>query len=136
MEKVYAGNTKIDGTVYDVSENPNEERRPFMALLDTGLVRTTVGNRVFGALKGATDGGLFVPHNNKRFPGYSNEDGKENYDAKSHRDRIFGKHVDVYMAKLKKEGEEAFNTQFSHWADTLKKVIYFIITYYFIQGRC
>ena len=102
-----------------------------MALLDIGLVRTTVGNRVFGALKGATDGGLFVPHNNKRFPGYSNEDGKENYDAKSHRDRIFGNHVDVYMTKLKKEGEEAFNTQFSHWADTLKKVILYIYIYFF-----
>jgi len=52
-----------------------------MALLDIGLVRTTVGNRVFGVLKGATDGGLYVPHNNKRFPGYAKEDEKESYNA-------------------------------------------------------
>jgi len=37
--------------------------------LDIGLVATTVGNRVFGALKGAVDGGLDIPHNTKRFPG-------------------------------------------------------------------
>ena len=28
-----------------------DERRPFRALLDVGLIRTTTGNRVFGALK-------------------------------------------------------------------------------------
>jgi len=82
LEEKYKGNTKVDGTVYDVSEKPNEERRPFMALLDIGLVRTTVGNRVFGCLKGATDGGLYVPHNNKRFPGFTkSKEDKENYNA-------------------------------------------------------
>ena len=30
---------------------PTESRRPFRALLDVGLIRTTTGNRVFGALK-------------------------------------------------------------------------------------
>lgn len=30
---------------------PADTRRPFRALLDVGLVRTTTGNRVFGALK-------------------------------------------------------------------------------------
>lgn len=30
---------------------PADSRRPFRALLDVGLVRTTTGNRVFGALK-------------------------------------------------------------------------------------
>lgn len=81
LDKLYAGAAKIDGTVYDVSEHTNEERRPFMALLDIGLVRTTVGNRVFGALKGATDGGLYVPHNNKRFPGFHKEEEKAAYNA-------------------------------------------------------
>ena len=47
----------------------NKDKKPFKAFLDVGLVRTTTGNRVFGALKGAVDGGMFVPHNNKRFPG-------------------------------------------------------------------
>lgn len=121
MDKFYTGNPKVDGEVYDVSETPNEERRPFLALLDIGLVRTTVGNRVFGALKGATDGGLYVPHNNKRFPGFTKEDDKESYNAKAHRDRIFGKHVDNYMASLKKKGDAAFKQQFSKWSDTLTK---------------
>jgi len=33
------------------------------------LVATTVGNKVFGVMKGACDGGLDIPHNTKRFPG-------------------------------------------------------------------
>ena len=37
--------------------------------MDLGLVATTTGNRVFGAMKGAVDGGLNIPHNTKRFPG-------------------------------------------------------------------
>ena len=45
-----------DGFVYqasgeDYSVEPGDTRRPFRALLDVGLVRTTTGNRVFGALK-------------------------------------------------------------------------------------
>jgi large subunit ribosomal protein L5e len=77
MDKLYPGNTKIDGSVYDVGEKPNEERRPFLAYLDVGLTRTTIGNRVFGALKGACDGGLYIPHSNKRFPGFHESDDKE-----------------------------------------------------------
>ena len=30
---------------------PAESKRPFRALLDVGLIKTTTGNRVFGALK-------------------------------------------------------------------------------------
>jgi hypothetical protein len=44
---------------------------PKLTLL--GLRRTSTGNRVFGALKGASDGGIFIPHNEKRFPGYDPE---------------------------------------------------------------
>jgi large subunit ribosomal protein L5e len=42
-----------------------------MAVLDVGLRRTTTGARVFGALKGAVDAGIFIPHSVKRFPGYT-----------------------------------------------------------------
>ena len=35
----------------DFTVEPSDERRPFRALLDVGLIRTTTGNRVFGALK-------------------------------------------------------------------------------------
>ncbi|KAK7382078.1 hypothetical protein VNO80_00768 [Phaseolus coccineus] len=49
----------------DYSVEPAETRRPFRALLDVGLIRTTTCNRVFGALKGALDGGLDIPHSDK-----------------------------------------------------------------------
>uniref|UniRef100_A0A7N1A283 Uncharacterized protein n=1 Tax=Kalanchoe fedtschenkoi TaxID=63787 RepID=A0A7N1A283_KALFE len=47
---------------WDYSVEP-ADRRPFCALLDVALLRTTTGNRVFGALKGALDGGLDIPLN-------------------------------------------------------------------------
>jgi len=111
MDKFYKGNDKIDGEKYDVSENPSDERRPFKAVLDTGLNRCTTGARVFGVLKGAVDAGLYVPHSVKRFPGYvrAEEEGEnDEYNAEAHRDRIFGKHVDIYMATLKEESAEAY----------------------------
>lgn len=49
--------------------------------LDVGLARTTTGARVFGAMKGAVDGGLNVPHSIKRFPGYDAEAKKFNADV-------------------------------------------------------
>lgn len=89
--------------------------------MDTGLVRTTTGNRVFGAMKGALDGGLDIPHSTSRFPGTSNDGEEEKYDAKVHRDRIHGVPVDAYIAKLKKEGDEDYKKQFSKWDEVLKK---------------
>merc|ERR1712146_799898 len=102
------------------------------ALLDVGIHRTTTGARVFGALKGAADGGLNVPHSTKRFPGYTkakveevvNKRGKatgetEKQDAKfeagKHRERIFGNHVFGYMTQLKKEDKEKYTRQFKNW---------------------
>merc|ERR1712032_1104680 len=55
------------------------ERRPFRCNLDVGVKATTLGSRLFGALKGASDGGLDIPHSHKRFPGYSPE--KKKYNA-------------------------------------------------------
>jgi large subunit ribosomal protein L5e len=120
MDGLYKGIEKVTGEAYDVSEKANEERRPFKAILDVGLVRTTNGNKVFGALKGACDGGLYIPHSTRRFPGFvKKEDGKE-YDAKKHRERIFGVHVDKYMKELKSDAE-AYKKQFNLWDACLKK---------------
>merc|ERR1712216_51353 len=59
---------------------------------------------MWGALKGAVDGGLHIPHNTKRFPGYKAEDkGEGEYDAEAHKDRIFGGHVKEYMEMLQEE---------------------------------
>jgi len=71
MHDLYKGVENVDGEVFDIYEkNEVKERRPFKAILDVGLIRTTTGNRTFGALKGAVDGGIYIPHNNKRFPGF------------------------------------------------------------------
>jgi len=107
LDKLYTGAKKIDGADYSVADE-KKDKRPFLAILDVGLARTTIGNKVFAALKGAADGGLYVPHNNKRFPGFSKTGEEEKYDANVHRDKIFGTTIDKYMALLKKEGEEAY----------------------------
>ena len=57
-------------------------------LLDVVIVRTTTGNRVFGALKGALDGGLDIPHIDKNFSGYNKE--SKSLDAKVHKNYMFG----------------------------------------------
>ena len=99
MDEDYEGQTEVDGEQFLVEQEG--EKRPFTALLDVGLVRTTTGNRVFGALKGACDGGINIPHNEKRFPGYDRE-GKE-FDAETHKKYIFGGHVAEYMELLEEE---------------------------------
>jgi large subunit ribosomal protein L5e len=111
----YEGQTQVDGALYNVEANEDEGPRPFRALLDVGLARTTVGARVFGALKGAADGGLDVPHNDKNFPGSKKENGEASTDAEVHRKYIFGEHVADYMKHLKDEDEEAYNRQFSRY---------------------
>jgi len=122
LDKLYAGAKKVDGEDYDVQNDvKGTERRPFKAVLDVGLIRTTTGNRVFGCLKGACDGGLHVPHSTKRFPGFSKEGGKETYNAKVHRERIFGLHVEKHMKTLRDSDKEAYTKQYSKWDAALKK---------------
>ncbi|CAB4261784.1 unnamed protein product [Prunus armeniaca] len=109
MADEYEGNVEATGEDYSVE--PSESRRPFRALLDVGLIRTTTGNRVFGALKGALDGGLDVPHSEKRFAGFS-KDNKQ-LDSDVHRKYIYGGHVAAYMGILSEDEPEKFQTHFS-----------------------
>jgi hypothetical protein len=51
LEISYDGYFHVQATGEDFSVEPADGRRPFRALLDVGLIRTTTGNRVFGALK-------------------------------------------------------------------------------------
>ncbi|KZV32202.1 hypothetical protein F511_29777 [Dorcoceras hygrometricum] len=111
MDEEYEGNVEATGEDYSVE--PAETRRPFRALLDVGLIRTTTGNRVFGALKGALDGGLDVPHSDKRFPGYSKE-GKQ-LNAEVHRNYIYGGHVVAYMNNLMEDEPEKYQSHFSRF---------------------
>ncbi|CDI87926.1 Rpl5-a protein, related [Eimeria praecox] len=66
-------------------------------------------------MKGACDGGLHIPHSNKRFPGFTKgEEGAEvSYSPEVHRARIHGLHVAEYMRTLKEEDPERYQTQFS-----------------------
>merc|ERR1712194_396185 len=95
--------------------------RLFKAILDIGTTKPTTGNRVFGALKGACDGGLHVPHSVTKYPGYFREEGqkKGTYDAETHKTRIMGTHIDAYMDELR-ENEDDFNKQFSKWNKCLQ----------------
>ena len=87
--------------------------RPFKAYLDVGLKRTSTGSRVFGALKGASDGGIFIPHSEKRFPGYDTE--SKQLDAEVLKKYIFGGHVAEYMESLEEEDDERFKKQFASY---------------------
>jgi len=134
MADMYKGNSKVDGSLYSVADHVGD-RRPFKCYLDVGLVRTSTGNRVFGALKGACDGGLYVPHNVKRFPGFSlqkeeaagNKRGaktksdkpKEVFDTAVHKKHIFGGHVQIFYDELKKENAQRFKKQFAGWEKAL-----------------
>ena len=122
LDTIYKGVAKVDGTPYDVSTETNNSKRPFTAVLDIGIRRPTIGNRVFAVLKGATDGGIHIPHSVRKFPGYAKKATKKEskYDASVHRNRIYGVHVDEYMKYIKKEKPGFFNTQFSKWETALK----------------
>jgi len=124
LDDVYEGNTEVDaeivktegpdGRTYFVDE-VDEDKRPFRAFLDVGCKTTSTGCRIFGALKGAADGGLDIPHNEKRFPGFD-RDSKE-YDAEMHKERIFGGHVGEYMEYLEEEDNQKFKEQFAGYID-------------------
>ncbi|KAJ7953274.1 60S ribosomal protein L5 [Quillaja saponaria] len=111
MDDEYEGN--VEATGEDFSVEPAETRRPFRALLDVGLLRTTTGNRIFGALKGALDGGLDIPHSDKRFAGFS-KDNKQ-LDAEVHRKYIYGGHVAAYMRTLLEDEPEKYQSHFSEY---------------------
>lgn len=112
LDKAYEGNTGDVGEDYEV-EPADEGARPFVALLDTGLKRTSTGSKVFAALKGALDGGLDVPHSDKRFVGYDTE--AKELDAEVLRKHILGGHVAEYMESLKEEEPEAYERQFARY---------------------
>jgi large subunit ribosomal protein L5e len=121
LDSDYEGNTEVDGEIVKTEMNGRtyfvdelaDENRPFRAFLDCGIYTTTTGNRIFGALKGAADAGLDIPHSEKRFPGYDRED--KSYSAEVHRDRIFGLHVSEHMEMLKDEAPEVYAEHFSQY---------------------
>ncbi|KAK2110006.1 60S ribosomal protein L5 [Saguinus oedipus] len=93
MDKIYEGQVEVSGDEYNV-ESIDDQPGAFTRYLDAGLARTTTGNKVFGALKGAVDGGLSIPH-------------------KVHRKHIMGQNVADYMRYLTEDDEDAYKKQFS-----------------------
>ncbi|VFV41322.1 60s ribosomal protein l5-like, partial [Lynx pardinus] len=102
MGKIYEGQVEVTGDEYNV-ESIDGQPGAFTCYLDAGLARTTTGNKVFGALKGAVDGGLSIPHKNKEF------------NAEVHRKHIMGQNVADYMRYLMEEDEDAYKKQFSQY---------------------
>jgi large subunit ribosomal protein L5e len=86
----YEGVTEPDGS-FSLTEEAEDAGRPMKVYLDVGLRKTSTGSRVFGALKGASDGGLFIPHSENRFPGYDAD--SKSLDADTLRKYIYGGHV-------------------------------------------
>jgi len=112
LDQTYQGCTDVNGDEYNV-EAVEGGPGAFRCYLDVGLCRTSTGARVFGAMKGAVDGGLNIPHSTKRFPGYDAE--AKEFNAETHRNHIFGQHVSNYMRYLSEEDDEAYKKQFSQY---------------------
>jgi large subunit ribosomal protein L5e len=108
----YKGNSKVDGNDYNVEEM-TDGPRPFRAFLDVGLHRTTTGSKVFAALKGATDGGIEIPHSPSRFVGYNKEEKALKADLL--RKHIFGGHVSDYMKHLRDDNNPKFLRHFGEY---------------------
>ncbi|CAG9464517.1 unnamed protein product [Pedinophyceae sp. YPF-701] len=110
----YKGQEEPDGedfTVEEVEDGP----RPFYVVLDTGLKATTTGSKIFTAMKGALDGGLDIPHNEKRMIGYDPD--AKSFDAEMMKSYIFGGPVTEYMEYLEEEDPEKLQAQFKAYID-------------------
>jgi large subunit ribosomal protein L5e len=117
LDEDFKGVEEPDGEykLTEAAETEDGERRPFKAFLDVGLHRTSTGARIFGAMKGASDGGIFIPHSENRFPGFDME--TKELDAEVLKKYIFGGHVAEYMETLAEEDEERYKSQFQKYVD-------------------
>merc|ERR1712227_140346 len=98
LDTKFVGTEEVTAEFEDAfvhNEDDDSEINAFHALLDVGLKPTTLGSKIFSAMKGAFDGGLEIPHTNKKFYGFDAEE--KEYDAEAHRERILGGHVQTYM---------------------------------------
>ena len=108
----YEGQAEVDGEYFSV-EPTEEGAKPFKTFLDVGLKKTSTGARVFAAMKGAADGGIYIPHSETRFAGYDDESKQLN--AEVLRKYIFGGHVADYMKLLQAEDSEKYQQHFSQF---------------------
>eukprot|EP00406_Dinophysis_acuminata_P002712 CAMPEP_0179232984 /NCGR_PEP_ID=MMETSP0797-20121207/12138_1 /TAXON_ID=47934 /ORGANISM="Dinophysis acuminata, Strain DAEP01" /LENGTH=313 /DNA_ID=CAMNT_0020940115 /DNA_START=59 /DNA_END=1000 /DNA_ORIENTATION=+ len=119
LDDKFLGATEVTGEEYHV-EDEDSDQRPFKCILDVGIRNTVVGARMWGALKGAVDGGLHIPHTTKNFPGYKPPEergGEAEYEAEVHKDRIFGAHVKEYMESLSEEDPTKYEAHFAKFIE-------------------
>jgi len=119
LDEEFKGKEEIDGEEYHVEDEENE-RRPFKCILDVGIRSTTVGHRMWGALKGAVDGGVHIPHTQKKFPGYKAPDSKGDegeFDAEAHKEKIMGTHVKEYMEMMQEEDPTKYEAHFAKFIE-------------------
>merc|ERR1711937_446055 len=113
----FEGETEVTAEYEDsiiLNEEDGEDGvSAFHANLDVGLKRTTLGSKIFAAMKGAFDGGLEIPHTEKKFYGYDADE--KSYDAESNRERILGGHVAEYMRSLEEEEPEEYQQKFAKY---------------------
>jgi len=119
LDTKFPGTEEVDAE-FDECYVHNEEDgedgpAAFHALLDVGLKTTTLGSKLFAAMKGAFDGGLEIPHSEKKFFGYD-PDAKE-YDAEANRDRIFGGHVRDYMETMEADDPDKYKDHFAKFIE-------------------
>ncbi len=117
LADTFTGVEEADGEyqLTEAADHDGESRRPFKCFLDVGLARTSTGARVFAAMKGASDGGILIPHSENRFPGFDIE--TKELDAETLRKYIFGGHVSEYMETLADDDEERYKSQFQGYID-------------------
>lgn len=108
MDKVYLPK-EVDGS-YSITEDIDGEKKAFRTFLDIGLARASKGARVFGAMKGASDAGLNIPHGEGKFYGYTKG---QQFNVKELHDRIFGHNISEYMIQLRESDPEKYKVQFS-----------------------
>jgi len=119
LDSDFKGVEEADGEDFHIEEEESD-RRPFKCILDVGMQRTCVGHRMWGALKGAVDGGLHIPHTNKKFPGFTpaEERGQDpSYEAEEHKNKIFGGHVKEYMEMMAEEDPTKYEAHFSKFIE-------------------
>lgn len=110
LDEIYLGVEEANGEDFEVKDVADKPAA-FRCYLDVGLAKTSTGAKIFGAMKGAVDGGLNIPHTNKRFPGFD----EEKFNPEVHRQHILGLHVAEFMKRLLSEDEDAYKKQFSKY---------------------
>mmetsp|Transcript_12581 Transcript_12581/g.25018 ORF Transcript_12581/g.25018 Transcript_12581/m.25018 type:complete len:295 (+) Transcript_12581:78-962(+) len=112
LDSIYEGQTEVDGEDYMIEEKEGQPK-PFSVCLDVGLQTTSTGARIFGALKGALDGGLYIPHSVRRWPAAEKEQVESELLAKY----IYGGHVGEYMETMADDDEELYQTHFAKYIE-------------------